>query len=147
MKRLLAAWAMSRTSLGYGEYKTVWVWVPLQHCSAHCAALAHLTACPADTGRPARLSFSPQPAPALHPPHCNKYHREKLLIAPLKGIINEPVRNNPNTHQPHHRSETNPTASYRSTKLRHISTHNFSEIPARLRIIPKMSETCQLTLV
>ena len=51
------------------------------------------------------------------PPSLSLYIRFPPSITPICRIINDLVRNNPNTLRPHHRSETNPTASPASTIL------------------------------
>ena len=72
----------------------------LHHCR-HCAAPKTPSDCPRGTDHPS-LSL---------------YIRSPPSITPICRIINDLVRNNPNTLRPHHRSETNPTASQGSTTL------------------------------
>ena len=72
----------------------------LHHCR-HCAAPKTPSDCPRGTDHPS-LSL---------------YIRSPPSITPICRIINDLVRNNPNTLRPHHRSETNPTASPASTIL------------------------------
>ena len=63
---------------------------------------------------PKTPSVSPQ---GTEPPSLSLYIRSPPSITPICRIINDLVRNNPNTLRPHHRSETNPTASPASTTL------------------------------
>ena len=63
---------------------------------------------------PKTPSVSPQ---GTKPPSLSLYIRSPPSITPICRIINDLVRNNPNTLRPHHRSETNPTASPASTTL------------------------------
>ena len=76
------------------------------------------------TWHPHRPSRSPGPlippcSCLLHctfpPPSLATGSRRNHPVTPIQRIINDLVRNNPNTLRPHHRSETNPTASRDST--------------------------------
>ena len=85
--------------------------------------------CPAITLQDTRTPTPPLPplhtapkTPSVSPqgtkhPSLSLYIRSPPSITPICRIINDLVRNNPNTLRPHHRSETNPTASPASTTL------------------------------
>ena len=80
------------------------------HCRTPALQLQHSRHCTAPK------------TPSVHPrgtehPSLSLYIRSPRSITPICRIINDLVRNNPNTLRPHHRSETNPTASPASTTL------------------------------
>lgn len=89
--------------------------LPVRARPLHCRTPSYCNSTTPATALPLK---HPRSAPeTLTHPSLSLYIRSPPSITPICRIINDLVRNNPNTLRPHHRSETNPTASPASTTL------------------------------